>query len=202
MKKQIKLSWMLILLLSFGLIGCEKEEPKKKTDENIKEYSLSRKTDYGNDWIYFSFSKGEEVEGINEENRMERLDWDIAFNKWNMRTNSGKSGKGKGGAKETQATKFAGVTTIPTTGYLVDDIIEITKNLSKFPPPQIETPGSKELGKVIIFSGPPPKYTLSTKIFIVKAADGKPVKFKIVSYHSKEGQSGFVTFKYSLVEEK
>lgn len=63
----------------------------------VKQVSLSRKTAYGNDWIYYSLEKGKEV-NVSEETHAENTDWDIAFNRYNVRTNSGASGKGKGGA--------------------------------------------------------------------------------------------------------
>ena len=61
----------------------------------VKQVSLSRKTAYGNDWIYYSLEKGKEV-SVSEESHAENTDWDIAFNRYNVRTNSGASGKGKG----------------------------------------------------------------------------------------------------------
>lgn len=49
--------------------------------------------DYGEDnWIYFSFSEGKVLSGINESNRANDLTWDIAFYRYNVRTNGGKSG--------------------------------------------------------------------------------------------------------------
>ena len=60
----------------------------------VKQVSLSRKTAYGNDWIYYSLEKGKEV-SVSEESHAENTDWDIAFNRYNVRTNSGASGKGK-----------------------------------------------------------------------------------------------------------
>ena len=46
----------------------------------VKKVSLSRKTAYGNDWIYYSLEKGKEV-NVSEEAHAENTDWDIAFNR-------------------------------------------------------------------------------------------------------------------------
>ncbi len=117
-----------------------------------------------------------------------------------MRTNSGKSGKGKGGALETTFTKWNDLKSLPNGTFVKDGTIFITKDLSKFPPPQMETPGSKVLAKAIKFSGPPPKYTISKNIFVVRTADEKYVKMKIVSYYNDEGKSGYVKFKYEFIK--
>ena len=44
----------------------------------VKQVSLSRKTAYGNDWIYYSLEKGKEV-SVSEESHAENTDWDIAL---------------------------------------------------------------------------------------------------------------------------
>jgi hypothetical protein len=49
----------------------------------VKQVSLSRKTAYGNDWIYYSLEKGKEV-SVSEESHAENTDWDIAFNRYNV----------------------------------------------------------------------------------------------------------------------
>ena len=40
----------------------------------VKQVSLSRKTAYGNDWIYYSLEKGKEV-SVSEESHAENTDW-------------------------------------------------------------------------------------------------------------------------------
>lgn len=51
----------------------------------VKQVSLSRKTAYGNDWIYYSLEKGKEV-SVSEESHAENTDWDIAFNRYKCST--------------------------------------------------------------------------------------------------------------------
>ena len=57
-----------------------------------------------NDWIYFNLRTGEVFnrtapnQEIKEGEQKNRLDWDIAFCGYHVRTNSGTSGNGKGGA--------------------------------------------------------------------------------------------------------
>ena len=91
----------------------------------VKQVSLSRKTAYGNDWIYYSLEKGKEV-SVSEESHAENTDWDIAFNRYNVRTNSGASGKGKGGALLTNIKDMAACTTVPQGTFTVDAAYTIT----------------------------------------------------------------------------
>ena len=159
-------------------------------------HTLSRKTGYGNDWIYFSFAEGKELQDINEDNRGQNLKWDIAFNRYNVRTNSGESGQGKGGALDTKSTDFAAVTSVPAGDFTVDVMGSITENLNSFPPPSINSPLNMLLGDAIEFAGPPPTYTPNNHIYIVRTADGKYAKIQIESFYDDEGNSGFVTFNY------
>lgn len=92
---------------------------------SVKQVSLSRKTAYGNDWIYYSLEKGKEV-SVSEESHAENTDWDIAFNRYNVRTNSGASGKGKGGALLTNIKDLAACTTVPQGTFTVDAAYTIT----------------------------------------------------------------------------
>ena len=46
-------------------------------------------------WVYFSF---EQAQVIDVENPEESMDWDVAFQRKHIRTNSGLSGNGNGGA--------------------------------------------------------------------------------------------------------
>lgn len=193
----MKIKFLSIALLLVGVAmfstSCEKNEPQK---DNSTTYTLSRKTGYSNDWIYFSFSTGKEVTGITEKNKTERLDWDIAFNVNNMRTNSGKSGKGKGGAIALKETDLSKVATAPTTGYEVDKDIDIIEKIPPMPPLMMKSTGNQVLAKAITFDGPPPRYTIEKNVFVIKTADGKYAKIKFSSFYNKEGKSGYVSFKY------
>lgn len=191
---------LFLVTLSLVLFSCKKDtttNPSPQKDKD-KSYTLSRATNYGNDWIYFSFSTGKEVAGINEENKSKRLDWDIAFNKANMRLNCGTSGSGKGGAIAMNATSLDKLKEVPNSGYKVDEIGKITKDMSSYPPPKMESSLNKTLATAIKFSGPPPTYTINENVFAIKTADGKYVKLKITGYYNKEGKSGFISFKYLL----
>lgn len=162
----------------------------------MKTVMLSRKTAYGNDWIYFSLKEGKELAGITEENHMENLEWDLAFNRYNIRTNSGKSGKGQGGALDTESKDMEAVKTVPEKEFIVDVNAMITESFTGSGITECESSLNPCMAEAIKFAGPPPSYTPNNHIYIVKTADGKYAKVKVLGFHNDEGKSGFVSFQY------
>ena len=203
-KKTFKLAALFMSMLAmFTFSSCSDDDdaptaPENNNTEALAEHrvTLSRKTEYGNDWIYFSLSQGKELTGINEENRESNKTWDLAFNRYNVRTNSGLSGKGKGGAADTGKTKMSEVTTVPDLTFEVDEMGKITSKFTGSGVEEIDSPLNKKLSKAIDFQGPPPTYTPNNHVYIVRTADGKYAKIKIENFYNDEGKSGFVTFTY------
>ena len=198
-KKSFKIAALfmsMLALISFS--SCSSDDDPTAGTAILPEKRITLPhCDYGVDnWIYFSFSEGKVLSGINESNRAENLTWDIAFYRYNVRTNGGKSGKGQGGAFDTQKTKMTAVPEAPTSGYNLDIMGEVTANVSSFPPPTIKTPLNAELGCALEFQGPPPTYTPNNHVYVVKTADGKYAKIKIEGFHNDEGESGYITFSY------
>ena len=191
---------LAVFAISATLASCGSDNPEPKTEGlDVKRHTQSRATSPAGDpkdWVYFSFATGAEVSGVTEENRATRTDWDIAFNRFYMRTNSGLSGKGKGGAVETDKTSFADVTEAPSDGYVTD--VEITMNgFANGKVTTSKTSGNVALNKAVRFSGPPPTYTLNDHVFVVRTADGKYVKVIFESFHNAEKKSGYITFRYA-----
>lgn len=167
------------------------------TTVTSKTVTLSRKTAYGNDWIYFSLSQGKEVE-VSEDAHATDLTWDLAFNRYNVRTNSGKSGSGKGGAYDTGLTDFNAVLSVPGNATFTVDVNDsITASFTGSGITQIESSLSPVLAEAIAFAGPPPSYTPNNHVYIVKTADGRYAKLQVLGFYNDEGQSGYVNFKYA-----
>lgn len=193
-KKMIK--WGTTMLCSFvmlSLTACGSDDDNSTSVE--KRVTLSRKTGYGNDWIYFSLSQGKEV-SVKEENHATDLTWDLAFNRYNIRTNSGKSGSGKGGAYDTGKTNLAEVVAVTSNDFTVDEDGEITDSFTGEGITTVASTLNKVLANAIAFSGPPPTYKPNNHVYIVKTADGKFAKLQVEGFYNDEGVSGFVTFKY------
>lgn len=118
----MKLKFLAPALLAgfVAFTSCSKEDNKKPEPapkgNGVKEVKYLDASDQQK-WVYFSFEKGVvEVADPQTSN-----DWDLAFNRYHVRTNSGTSGKGQGGAYKTDKTDFDAVTVAPTAEeYKVD----------------------------------------------------------------------------------
>lgn len=195
---------LLLLLISCGKKSTDTPTP---TNPNEKEFVQTQATSIPDKWVYFSFETGKTVEGITEGTYKGRTDWDIAFSSFYFRTNSGKSGSGKGGALMTDKEKLSDVTTAPESGYTVDEDM-IARGYRKGPTQHNttanialsgeykETPSGFTVGQAIKFQGPPPSYRVNDKIFVIRTAQGKYAKVKFISFANSEGKMGFVTFRY------
>ena len=89
--------------------------------------TLPRKSGYStgvtNDWIYFNLRTGEmfNAYGVNKDikegEQYDRTDWDLAFCGYVLRTNSGTSGIGRGGAADLgygEYNKWTSVSQLPS----------------------------------------------------------------------------------------
>ena len=116
----MKLKFLAPALLAgfVAFTSCSKDDDKKEPapQGGAKEVKYLDASDQQK-WVYFSFEKGVvEVADPQTSN-----DWDLAFNRYHVRTNSGTSGKGQGGAYKTDKTDFDAVTVAPTAEeYKVD----------------------------------------------------------------------------------
>lgn len=128
----MKVKFLAPVLLT-GLVAftsCSKDDNKVETPKdpyeglrnlNVqegteKEISYLDASNNEGKYVYFSFNKGV----VEVSDPLASNDWDIAFNRYYVKTNSGTSGKGQGGALKTDKIDFAAVTEAPTDGYLVD----------------------------------------------------------------------------------
>lgn len=137
------------------------------------------------EWAYFSFETGDVVEiedAINSE------EWDIGFQRTQVKLNGGISGPGMGSAVMLTDTTFEDVTVAPENGYLADtdDTLAIV--------PQSEKGW-------YVYTGPPTHWILplEDRVFVVKAADGTFAKIRFIGYYEdneNKQDSGFVTFEY------
>lgn len=189
-----------LLLCSTALVlfsACKKEEADKPSGA-VKEISFLAATSY-TEWTYFSFAKGDTVTITDYKNS---LDWDIAFHRGDVRLNGGESGKGKAEAKNTNNKKWNDVTEAPKDGYVKD---KVGKIMVKFLGDNIEEedqPFSEVVSAWldIDYSTPPPKYTISDWVYVVKAADGNYVKLQIYDNKDAKNKAGYVSFKYQYNE--
>ena len=175
----------------------EQTNPNLKTVANLDASNMSPTA-----WTYFSFETGQQVEVTNPETE---LTWDIAFNRYNIRTNSGTSGAGQVGVFNTLNTNFNAVTEIPSTAsYTPDSIVEmqsisgtVRKSLNPVITGTVMDNNSTGWYNYTNMGD----YTLSQNVYIVKTLSGKFVKLQLTSYkNSVNNTTGFITFKYQVAD--
>jgi len=199
--KHLSKLWVILAIISLS-VSCKEEEQNPSDSINTAEITMSRETEYGEDWIYFSFSQGAEVDGINDENYQTNSTWDIAFNRYNVRTNGGLSGVGEASTLDMGAVEFGSVTEAPESGYTVDSIISIVEVISHVGPPQMmDSNGNLIFTGVIMLEGQPPSYIPNDHIYVVKTVDGRYAKVWIKSFYNNQGESGYITIQYNFQED-
>lgn len=136
-------------------------------------------------WAYFSFATGDIVEVEDAANSEE---WDIGFQRTQIKLNGGVSGPGMGSVVMLTETTLEAVTVAPADGYLADteDTLGIV--------PQSEKGW-------YIYTGPPAHWILplEDRVFVVKAADGTFAKIRFIGYYKdneNKKDSGFIKFEY------
>lgn len=120
-----------LCLLSSGFVACSDDDEEPEIPAEAKSFYLINNSTAANDWVYFSFSKGDSVV-IDKANAAKDQTWDIAFQRFYIRTNSGTSGEGQGGALDTKETAFDKVTVVPTSGFIADTKVDMMTIMGKF----------------------------------------------------------------------
>lgn len=186
------------IFLSVTLVSCKKEGTDPLTP-NVVTAKLIVVSDLQSDGIgvdrftYFRFSDSAVV-AFNDSGSTK---WDIAFKNTTIRTNSGSSGPGNGGAIVLKGTGFDDVSVAPTSGYGID------------------TASTKLAIKTGSGNGWY-NYNTTTNIItpipgvviIVRTADGKYAKVEMLSYYKgapatpeASSTSRFYKFKYVFGED-
>lgn len=195
--------------------------------EPFKGKVLPRTTGYStgvtNDWLYINlrtgqmFNKYNVNEDIIEGAQKDRLDWDIAFCGYRIRTNSGTSGKGMGAAADlgnVDYDKWKRVSQLPSNlQWTVDDhsvSITMSRNdwnkylianhldFQQYPwfdpnngPATTKTDANPVLATAMSFTGPPPVYSPSFHTYVIRTADGqKYFKLQIISWYKADVEIG------------
>lgn len=197
--KRFSISLMMGLVF-LGLASCS---DNKGTPQPVEVKSVTIDASDYSKFAYFSFETGKVVE-ISDAEAKSSGAWDIAFRGHYPRTNSGKSGNGKGGVIKTNKLSFDEVESIPAGGkWTVDEEMKVPKaDASGRPimPPVYETITGNVLLKSWLKSSGRPPHKYDNSIFLVKGANGKIAKVQLLSLEKKgsDGKpvNGYVTLKY------
>jgi hypothetical protein len=127
-------------------------------------------------WVFFDFSRGSVVE------RAGPLDWDIAFKRFRIIVNGGPGYRGNGAIADLGDIAFEKVTTAPDTGWVQSTAGRDSANAA--------VARWYEYGWSSHILRPKPR------VYLVRTADGKYAKLRIVSYYCPGATPGCVTFEY------
>jgi len=186
MKKLVLLSLTIFAVL----LSCNKEDSKDPIQSQTFEINSTNSTE----WKYFSFSKSDT---INVADPFNSNDWDLAFQRYRIRTNGGKSGNGNGSAANSFLKGQAGfdeLTIVPDTLTFVEDdsiSIAVMQGYSIYlVNPVLYNWFSME------FASQGTQIVPSDNIYVVKTATGDYAKVWFKTYYSSENKSGYVTIQY------
>ncbi len=193
MKKTVKLLIVIALIGGlFSLNGCKKDkDPEPEPTQLQSKEAVINASDYAT-WVYFSFNKGTIVTISDFQTS---TDWDIAFHRDDIRTNSGLSGSGKGGIQES-ASEYSALTTAPETGYIVDDSLKVMYTAG-MPPVYTQDVGSIEGSDWANYNHDTHAWEIKKDVFVIKTADGKYAKIRMKSFLNDNDESGTITLEYT-----
>ena len=216
----------ILVALLFLLASCVNYDADPFTG-----YTLPRVTGYStgitNDWLYFNLRTGKSYnaaspccdfsEGDQRDSAQIALDWDVAFCGYRLRTNSGTSGIGFGGAVDlgySSYDKWASADQVSSLDFSVDNdtsvYITMSQNdwnkyllannldFSTHPwfdpntgPATTLASANPVLASAIEFSAPPATYTPSYHTYCIRSADGSRFfKIQIVSWYDEQVDIG------------
>jgi len=192
--------------------SCKKDDtpdtPQASSVKEVKELNASSQTE----WTYFSFSEGKQVAVTNPRTSN---NWDIAFNRYNVKTNGGTSGIGGVEVVNTGSKDFDAVTQYPGVGYQKDEEVTtygrpkegqttptvITNSVNKAITGTVMNPDPKGFYNYT----PPaqgsntPHINLTKYVYVLKTTKGEYVKLQITEYTNKKNENGYITFKYDFL---
>lgn len=218
--------FLMIAVATLSLASCVEYDAEEFTGK-----TLPRKTGYStgvtNDWLYFNLETGTRYnviapnqdikEGQQKDSADVNMDWDIAFCGYRLRTNSGTSGPGMGGAvdlgygeydkwtSKSQVENFTFTVDNDTevyitmsqndwNHYLVENKLDFDQNPWFDPnngPAKTKTSANPVLAEAMSFSGPPPVYAPSFHTYAIRSKDGKRYyKIQIISWYDANVEIG------------
>jgi len=196
MRSTLFISVFAIALTTFS---CKSDDDKVALTTRSKVIDATSQTE----WVYFSFEKDTVVSVSDPANSS---DWDIAFRRYMIQTNGGKTGSGQAGVAiaDTVHTGDDGLNAVlkvnDTTQFTADDTVVVYGyNPAN---PSVPTITKYVLNPVLMNwykreDTPNGSLIVTRKwIYYFRTAKGKYAKFYIKNYYNDEGKSGYFTLVY------
>jgi hypothetical protein len=186
MKNIVFLSAFVIV----SLFACKKEDTKSPIPAQTIEINSTGSTV----WKYFSFASNDTITVADPANSTA---WDLAFQRYRVKTNGGQSGSGSGSAANSYQkgqTGFDALGIVSDTSTFVKDAsisIAVQQGYQTYVVnPMLYTWFSLE------FATQGTQIVPTDYIYVVKTSSGKYAKVWFKSYYSATNQSGHVTIQY------
>ena len=186
-----------VAMLSFTACSDDDNNPGGDQGKTVHQYVDATAKDT---WNYYSFEK-QAVVGVGAENAEDnaawakRTDWDMAINRYQVRTNSGAatSVNAKGGLYTCEA----GVTLESLTQLPAGAKFEADKAVTEPSMAGGEVTTVKSTAVVAVMEGMPPIWH-KAPLYVIRTADGKGyVKVQFTHYKNDKGESGHVQFDFA-----
>lgn len=186
----MKKSFFVMVIALLLMISCKKEDTHVVAQAHTFEINSTNSSA----WKYFSFATNDTVTVTDPQNS---TNWDLAFQRYRVRTNGGVAGSGQGAAansyKKGQAGFDALVSVPDTTTFINDASVDIAVQqgyATYIVNPALYSWFSLE------FTQTGTQIVPTDNIYFVKSATGKYAKVWFKSYYSATNQSGYVTFEF------
>ena len=145
----MKKSMLLVALatLTLGITSCGKDTPTPNPSNETVKSVVVNATAY-DEYVYFSFEQGKVIKNAKYTDEAIKKDksWDLAFHRYELRTNSGLSGEGNGGAYEVGVQDIKTAVTIPAADkFTPDDQTQAQIVEFKHGDPKAAAPVQKEI---------------------------------------------------------
>ena len=139
-------------------------------------------------WVHFSFAKGY----VKVDDPKTSADWDLGFQRYLIKSNSGVNGKGNVGVMFVEDNSFEEVTKAPKDGYLEDK--EDSEDEGSDPDYGFLVEGAWFAYNVRDHTLTPRK-----RVYVVRSTTGKYYKVALEGYYDSNGNSGFPRFKWAEI---
>ncbi len=176
---------VLLFSILFSLASCSSDSSSSDDGGNSGKIMIDASN--SETWVYYNVHDMKVVEVADPQNS---LDWDIAFKRYQVKTNSGTSGSGNAGVLNLYDANYDEVLKAPKGYYCQDDSISITMVTEE------HYSYNKEFYDWYnMAGGMPPQMSSKGYTYVVRQADGQNYfKLKFESYYNPETEdSGFLT---------
>ena len=183
-----------IVFLSIAILGLIVSCKKADTRQPILSQTFEVNATGSATWKYFSFEKNDTITVTDPATS---VDWDLAFQRYRIKTNGGKSGNGMGSAANSYKkgqTGFDALTLVSDTAtFVVDDAIQIAVQQG-YATYIVNSALYTWFGIELAAQGT--QIVPSDYIYVVKTGTGKFAKVWFKSYYSTTNVSGYITIQY------